>query len=482
MEFRRPLPAIMAAMILIIPAAFATAGDTQRELFGPTEALREQARQAGAALLSPNAWLKGNSYLDEAREDFSRGGKPDRIRKRLAKAGERFVAARDTAGAAGDALGPSIENRRAAQQAEAARLAAGDWSTAEKTFSAAVKAFENGKLETAQRKNEEATALFDTAELNALRALVLAEARRLTAEVRRQKHDGYVPRTLGRAERLVKQADDLIVTDRDALEEPIALAARAIYEARHALYIAALADRIEREDMSVEALILDWETALDGIAAAGGIAPDFSAGPETTGAEVIALLEELPGLRSDLADRDALIADLEDEIRELDAALGGASADRTDLIRRLEQQARVREQFHQVENMFADSEAIVLREGNRLIIRLVGLNFASNSAKLGTTDAALLAKVQSAIEVFPQSALAIEGHTDATGEAGRNMALSEERAQAVKAHMTDVMRIPAFRISATGFGDTRPIASNKTGEGRARNRRIDLIIDTGSTF
>jgi OOP family OmpA-OmpF porin len=188
------------------------------------------------------------------------------------------------------------------------------------------------------------------------------------------------------------------------------------------------------------------------------------------------LLEELPGLRSDLADRDALIVDLEEEIRELDAELGGTSADRSNLIRRLEQQARVREQFRQVENMFTNSEALVLREGNRLIARLVGLNFASNSAELGTDNEALLAKVQSAIDVFPQCELTIEGHTDATGNAGKNMTLSEERAQAVKTYMTEVMRIPAFRIAATGYGDTRPIANNKTEEGRARNRRIDLII------
>ena len=467
---------IMTAMFLAIPAAAALARDTEQEIFSPTEELQEQARQAEAALLSPGAWLKGSKNYDLARDDFTRGENPDRVRKRLTKADELFISARDNAEAAGQVLATGIENRRAAQQAEAARLAAGDWIAAEKKFYAAVQAFERDNLKAAQKKNDEATAQFDTAELNAVRTLVLAEVWQLSAEVRRKKIDKYVPQTLGRAEQFAKQANDLIVADRHALEEPTALAARAIYEARHALYIANLARRIEQEKTSIEALILDWESSLESIASAADIVPDFAAGPQATSDEIIVLLEELPGLRNDLTDRDALIIDLEEEIRELDAALGGAFADRSNLIRRLEQQARVREQFRQVENMFTNSEALVLREGNRLIVRLVGLNFASNSAELGTDDEALLIKMQSAIDVFPQCELTIEGHTDAQGNAGKNMTLSEQRAQAVKTYMTEVMRIPAFRIAASGYGDTRPIASNKTNEGRARNRRIDLII------
>jgi outer membrane protein OmpA-like peptidoglycan-associated protein len=171
-----------------------------------------------------------------------------------------------------------------------------------------------------------------------------------------------------------------------------------------------------------------------------------------------------------------LITGLEEEIRELDAALGGASADRSQLIRRLEQQARIREQFRQIENMFSSNEAVVLRNGNNLIIRLVGLSFASGSTELGPDTEILLTKAQTAIEVFPQCSLTVEGHTDTTGKAKKNLALSDERAQSVKTYMTEVMRIPAFRIEAVGYGDTRPVANNKTDQGRARNRRIDLII------
>jgi len=455
------------------------AGNSAQNLFAPTEKIQAQADQVNAAVLSPDTYRRGVKYLDQARSEFGQGKNPDRIRKKLAKADKDFHAARENAELAKLTLAKAIESRQAAQQAEAARLAETDWKAAETTFTTAVLALERGKLKAAQKKNATAYAQFRTAELNAIRTLVLAEAWRLIARLHQQKLDHFAPQTLARAEQLAGHANELIVADRHALDQPFALAERAVHEARHALLIATIARRIDEKKMTVETLILDQESALGAIARAANIEADFSAGPEKTSAEIIGLLEELPGLRSDLKDRDALIAGLEEEIRELDTELGGASADRSRLIRRLEQQARVREQFHQVENMFTSDEAIVLRDGDNLIVRLVGLNFASGSAKLGENAEALLAKVQSAIDVFPQSGLTVEGHTDAQGNAGKNLTLSSDRAEAVKAWMTDVMHLPSFRITAKGYGDTRPIASNKTAEGRAKNRRIDLIIAPG---
>jgi len=470
----------MAALLLTATApARPAAQNSPQNLFAPTQKIQAQADQANAAVLSPDTYRRAVKYLDQARSEFDRGKSPDRIRNKLKKADKDFHAARTNAELAKLTLAKAIESREAARQAEAARLAASDWKAAETTFTAAVMALERGKLKTAQKKDETAYTQFRTAELNAIRTLVLAEAWRLIARIHQQKLDRFAPQTLARAEQLAGHANELIIADRHALDRPYELADRAVYEAKHALLIATIANRIDEKEMTVETLILNQESSLAAIAEAANIKADFSAGPEKTSARIIDLLEELPGLRNDLKDRDAMIAGLEEEIRELDTELGGASADRSRLIRRLEQQARVREQFRQVENMFTNDEAIVLRDGDNLIVRLVGLNFASGSAKLGKNAAALLAKVQSAIEVFPQCGLTVEGHTDAQGNAGKNLALSGERAEAVKTWMTDVMHLPSFRITAKGYGDTRPISSNKTAEGRAKNRRIDLIITPG---
>ncbi|MCP4926626.1 MAG: OmpA family protein [Gammaproteobacteria bacterium] len=467
-----------AAIIMTIPFLVVTvmARNHDQGNFGPTEEVRTQAELADAALLSPGAYLQGNKYLDQARRDSAAGRNLKRIQKQLAKASENFHAALKNSELAKQQFEQGITSRMAAQEAEAARLVASDWLIAEKTFNAATLALERGNLKNAREKHDEANTHFRTAELNAIRTRLLAEVWQLIAEIQQKEIAVFAPQTLGLAKQLAKRANDLIVADRYTLDEALALADRAVYEARHALFIATFASRIEKEELTLETLILNWESSLGNIATAADIKADFSAGPNATSNEIIVLLEALPALRSDLKDRDALIVGLEDEIRELDIALGGASADRSKLIRRLEQQARVREQFHQVENMFSSNEATVLRDGNKLLIRLSGLRFEPNSTELGADAMELLTKLQTAINIFPQCVLTVEGHTDSQGNTRKNLMLSEQRAQAVKTYMTDVMYLPGFRIKASGYGDTRPIANNKTADGRASNRRIDLII------
>jgi outer membrane protein OmpA-like peptidoglycan-associated protein len=202
----------------------------------------------------------------------------------------------------------------------------------------------------------------------------------------------------------------------------------------------------------------------------------MTAGYSGTKKRVVKSLHQLLALNGELAERDRLIAGLEEELRELDAQLGGASAERVTLVRRLEHQKRVREQFALVASMFTPEEAQILRDGDQLIIRLVGLSFASNSSKIDPESAILMNKVEDAIDIFPRCELMIEGHTDSQGKAERNLELSISRAQSVMNFMNEEMRIPIYRMRASGYGDTRPISNNKTVEGRAKNRRIDLII------
>ena len=167
-------------------------------------------------------------------------------------------------------------------------------------------------------------------------------------------------------------------------------------------------------------------------------------------------------------------------MRTLDERLGGATEERAALIQRLEAQARVKQQFEQVEKMFTSDEARVFRQGNNVIMRLVGLNFDSGASQIKPQNFDLLAKVEKAIDVFPRSELIIEGHTDSFGGDELNQKLSQERAESVQQYMINAMRIPTYRLIATGYGETRPVASNETEAGRARNRRIDIVIKPNS--
>ena len=197
-------------------------------------------------------------------------------------------------------------------------------------------------------------------------------------------------------------------------------------------------------------------------------------------AELVAYFEQqaqtIQSLEQEQADNAIRIADMEDELSALDERLGGATAERAALIQRLEAQNRVKQQFEQVERMFSSNEARVFRQGNNVILRLVGLSFDSGDSQIKPQNFDLLAKVEKAIDVFPRSELTIEGHTDSHGGDDLNQKLSQERAESVQQYMINAMRIPTYRLIATGYGETRPVASNETESGRARNRRIDIVI------
>jgi outer membrane protein OmpA-like peptidoglycan-associated protein/uncharacterized protein YidB (DUF937 family) len=102
------------------------------------------------------------------------------------------------------------------------------------------------------------------------------------------------------------------------------------------------------------------------------------------------------------------------------------------------------------------------------------INFASGSAQIPDYSAPFLNRAAEVIKMGPSGmVIEIGGHTDNTGDASANMALSQQRAEAVQAYLVQ-QGVPAGMVTAKGYGDTHPIASNDTDEGRFRNRRIEF--------
>ena len=88
----------------------------------------------------------------------------------------------------------------------------------------------------------------------------------------------------------------------------------------------------------------------------------------------------------------------------------------------------------------------------------------------------LLSIVQKSIRTFGEPDVVIEGHTGSTGSDEVNEHLSQQRAEAVRQYLVANRTLPYDRIVAVGYGSMRPLASNETAEGRAINRRIDVIV------
>lgn len=108
----------------------------------------------------------------------------------------------------------------------------------------------------------------------------------------------------------------------------------------------------------------------------------------------------------------------------------------------------------------------------RTITVRINVEFEFDKAVVRAIYGDELEAVANAMKAHDDIDLVLEGHTDSVGAATYNQGLSERRAEAVKAKLTEDFGIPANRIRAVGYGETRPIASNDTDEGRQRNRRV----------
>ena len=113
--------------------------------------------------------------------------------------------------------------------------------------------------------------------------------------------------------------------------------------------------------------------------------------------------------------------------------------------------------------------------GVRGAAQQVEVHFGHGRALLDTAGKALIDRLIGALNICPEAKLSVSGHTDTSGRARRNLALSKRRARAVASYMIQ-KGIDAGRLDAIGYGDKRPVAPNNTRANMARNRRIEVAI------
>jgi outer membrane protein OmpA-like peptidoglycan-associated protein len=122
----------------------------------------------------------------------------------------------------------------------------------------------------------------------------------------------------------------------------------------------------------------------------------------------------------------------------------------------------------------AVTAAKLLEDLNKQGFATLYLNFDTNKWDIRPQDQATLDEVAAALKQTPAMRVRIEGHTDNAGQAEANKVLSERRARSVMEALT-ARGVAAGRMTAEGFGQERPVADNRTEEGRAKNRRVELV-------
>lgn len=118
----------------------------------------------------------------------------------------------------------------------------------------------------------------------------------------------------------------------------------------------------------------------------------------------------------------------------------------------------------------------VTRNGDNIILNMPGnVTFMTNSADINAGFYQVLNSVALVLKEFDKTVVDIAGHADSTGPDDKNLELSQRRASSVSSYL-GAQGINPQRLIATGYGETRPIASNDTPEGRSQNRRVEITL------
>ena len=124
----------------------------------------------------------------------------------------------------------------------------------------------------------------------------------------------------------------------------------------------------------------------------------------------------------------------------------------------------------------AGTDVRVIRQGDDLILNMPsGITFATNQSSIQPQFRATLDQVADVLRQYNQTYVDVYGHTDSTGSDSYNLDLSQRRASAVADYLT-MRGVQSARLGTRGFGESQPIASNDTEEGKAANRRVEIKL------
>jgi OmpA-OmpF porin, OOP family len=467
-------------LVIILIAAQLQSQTLRESIFSEIEQLKSELTTKNSYRLSQINSEKANEHHREAEDLFRANENMADVRKEVKAAKSFYRNALARIEDAEQKLSFMIKARRDAEKVNAKNYQKSRWDKAIELFEDAAKELEKGDRKDAEEVAGEAEQIFRQLELNAIKAIYFTETINLIKKAENDDVDDNAPNTLKKAKKLIKEAETVMNQNRYDTDLPRSLAQQANYEVRHAIYLDKVLRLFDDKNTSNEDMLLYFEEPVKQIASTLDFVSEFDKGHSKVADQIIekvkTLQDEGRKLAETVSQQVEQIQVMEARIKEMDEKLGGIAQEKSKLQKMMERQAEIRERFKAIGSMFSRENAIVLRDGNDIIIRLIGLTFKSGKSNLETEHYALLKDVQEALQIFDRSNIVITGHTDSYGGDQTNMTLSENRALAIKEYLISNMTIKVERLESLGYGESKPIANNETAEGRKRNRRIDIVI------
>ena len=274
-------------------------------------------------------------------------------------------------------------------------------------------------------------------ELNSIKNTQLGKAAGMIQGAKDKKAGDYAPQALKRAELDYANAENLINANRNGTDS----------------YAAAVSKATNTADLLV---------AITAATKAGKV-------DENTASKIVMQERQIASLEGQVNAADMEAQQMNSAMAQQGQKLQAAGA-----------AISLQQSLENARKEFSAEEAEVFQQGDKLLIRLKSMNFPSGRSDLPASALPILAKVKGVADGLAAKEVVVEGHTDSTGSAKVNSALSEKRADAIAKYL-ETNGIEESKIESVGYGFKKPIASNKSKEGRAQNRRVDIIITPEGT-
>ena len=481
------------------------------------ESEMDQAKQEQLDVLSPGWFAKAEASFDKAKKGAEKGTQLSSILDNIKDARGHLVNAEENAKVARTMLPQVIESRRMALLAGAAKLEK-EYNGVEGQFLKLTAAIEKNNINYTKNNAAKVDEAYRSLELMAIKNETIGQVREVVAQAEKNGAQKYAPKAFELARQRLIETDEFITKNRYAKDEMKNRAVEDLFYANRAL---ALTDQsMALEKMKPEEKVLWTEGFLSKItkqlAARDSRDKTMSDQVENilqsigtlqnenkqTAQKLTSTQRELTETKTaydaqiellnsklsvyenksiqDQKTRDMLLADQKAREAQMMKEKERIMAEQVATARKLEEERKFNQKFIEIQHYFGADEAEVYKRGNQLIIRLKGIQFPIGKAIIMPENYLLLSKVQRAIKAFDGPSVMVEGHTDSTGNNETNQPLSQQRAKAVQDYLVANKTITSDKIASQGFGSSRPLASNATPDGRAMNRRIDVIINPGT--
>ena len=454
----------------------------------------DQARQDQIDALSPGSFAKAEVSFNKAKSGAEKGTKISSISENIAAARGHLDDARENAKVARTMMPQVIESRRMAHLAGAAKLEK-EYANVEGQFLKLTEAIEKNNINYTKKNAVKVDEAYRSLELAAIKNETIGEARKVLSQAEKNDAKKYAPKSFNFAEKSLSDTDLFITNNRYDKDTMQVKARESLFYANRALVLTNQSKALDK--MNPEEKLL-WTEGFMSKISTQLVARDsrdqhindqvgnilLSIGTLQNNNKQLS--KKLVFTQQELAETQAALATFEAKSivdqKDKEVLLADQKVKEAQMMKEKEQikeERKFNQKFTEIQHAFGADEAEVYKKGNQLIIQLKGIHFSSGKAIIMPEDFQLLSKVQEAIKAFDDPSVVIEGHTDSIGSNESNQALSQQRAKAVHDYLIANKTIAGDKIISHGYGSSRPLASNETPEGRAMNRRIDVVITPG---